>query len=47
MPASLLDSQFEALEAPDDAIAVTVDRTPDAIVAEILKALGSRPMEEH
>jgi gluconokinase len=47
MPASLLDSQFEALEAPDDAITVEVDRTPDAIVAEILKALGSRPMEEH
>jgi gluconokinase len=45
MPASLLDSQFEALEEPDDAIIVEVDQTPDAIVAEILKALGSRSVD--
>jgi gluconokinase len=45
MPASLLDTQFEALEEPDDAIIVEVDQTPDAIVAEILKALGSRSVD--
>ena len=40
MPPSLLDSQFAALEAPEDAISVEVDQTPDAIVAEIVAALG-------
>jgi gluconokinase len=45
MPASLLNSQFAALEEPDDAITVAVDQTPAAIVAEILKALGSRPID--
>jgi len=40
MPPSLLDSQFAALEAPEDAISVEVDQTPDAIVAEIAAALG-------
>jgi gluconokinase len=41
MPASLLDSQFAALEKPADAITVGIDATPDAIVAEICKALDS------
>ena len=43
MPASLLDSQFNALEAPADAIAVDVAGTPEAIAAEILEALGTAP----
>jgi gluconate kinase len=41
MPASLLDSQFAALEKPADAITVGIDAPPDAIVAEICKALDS------
>jgi gluconokinase len=41
MPASLLDSQFAALEEPADAITVTVEGTPDEIVAEIVKALNT------
>jgi gluconokinase len=40
MPASLLDSQFEALEEPADAITVGIEGTPEAIVGEILKALA-------
>jgi gluconokinase len=41
MPASLLDSQFATLEEPADAIAVSVEGTPDQIVAEIVKKLGA------
>jgi gluconokinase len=41
MPASLLDSQFAALEEPADAITVDVEGTPDEIVAEIMKKLGA------
>jgi gluconokinase len=41
MPASLLDSQLAALEEPADAITVGIDAPPDAIVAEIQKALGA------
>jgi gluconokinase len=41
MPASLLDSQFAALEEPRDAITVSVEATPDEIVAEIVKQLGA------
>jgi gluconokinase len=41
MPASLLDSQLAALEEPDDAITVSVEGTPDQIVAEIVAALGT------
>jgi len=40
MPASLLDSQLAALEEPADAITVGIDASPDAIVAEIQKALA-------
>lgn len=39
MPAALLDSQFAALEEPTDAIIVTIARTPDQIVAEVVEAL--------
>ena len=42
MPASLLDSQFAALEPPGDAITVDVAGTPEAIAAEIVQALGRR-----
>jgi len=45
MPPSLLDSQFAALEEPDCAIRVGVDQTPEAIVVEILGALGSRAQD--
>jgi gluconokinase len=40
MPASLLDSQLAALEEPADAITVGIEGMPDAIVAEIMKALA-------
>jgi gluconokinase len=41
MPASLLDSQFAALEEPKDAVTVGIEGTPEAIVAEIVAALGA------
>lgn len=40
MPASLLDSQFAALEAPADAITLDIGQVPDACVACALAALG-------
>ncbi len=39
MPASLLDSQFQTLEEPQDAIAVDIDATPEEIVADIQSRL--------
>ena len=39
MPATLLESQFAALEPPADAIAVDVAATPEACVAAILTEL--------
>jgi gluconokinase len=39
MPASLLKSQFAALEEPEDAITVDIGGAPDEIVAEILAGL--------
>ena len=39
MPATLLESQFAALEPPADAIAVDVAATPDQCVAAILTEL--------
>ena len=42
MPASLLDSQFAALEPPADAIEVDVEATPDKCVAAIVTALRNR-----
>jgi gluconokinase len=41
MPASLLDSQFAALEEAGDVITVGIDAPPDAIVAEIRRALAA------
>ena len=42
MPASLLDSQFAALEEPtadEGAVRVSIDQTPEEIVASVLVAL--------
>jgi gluconokinase len=39
MPATLLESQFAALEPPADAIAIDVAATPEESVAAILRAL--------
>lgn len=43
MPPALVDSQFDALEEPRDAIAIDALRSPDAIVSELLEIwdLGS------
>ena len=40
---SILKSQFEGLEKPDDAITVEIDKAPEAIVAEIIEKLKSLP----
>jgi gluconokinase len=40
MPATLLDSQFAALEPPGDAITVDIDGAPEAIAATIIGLLG-------
>lgn len=40
MPESLLDSQFNALEEPDDAITVSIENSPGLIVRDILKKLS-------
>ncbi len=41
MPASLLDSQFQALEEPTDALIVDLTQPPETIVATIIQALES------
>jgi gluconokinase len=41
---SILKSQFEDLETPDDAITVEIDKAPDAIVTEIIAKLKSFPV---
>lgn len=43
MPESLLDSQFEALEEPTDAIFISIDKTPEEIVGEILRQIHAAP----
>ncbi|NGP75530.1 gluconokinase [Balneolaceae bacterium YR4-1] len=40
MPESLLDSQFRALEEPQNAVTVNVDQSPADIVKEILAQLN-------
>jgi gluconate kinase len=40
MDPHLLTSQFETLEPPEHALAVDIDRTPEAIAAEIRSRLG-------
>lgn len=42
MPPKLLDSQFEALQEPSDAIAVSIENNPAMIVGEILDQLSSK-----
>jgi gluconokinase len=44
MPASLLSSQFGALEAPQDAVIIDIDVTPDEVADRILQALDLRPL---
>jgi len=41
MPASLLDSQFAALEAPADALVLDIAGTPEALAAEAARRLGA------
>jgi gluconokinase len=41
---SILQSQFEDLEQPTDAITVEIDKTPEAIVSEIIDKLKSSPV---
>lgn len=36
---ALLDSQFKALHVPKDAVSITIDNSPEAIVKDILRAL--------
>ncbi|MEL6594195.1 MAG: gluconokinase, partial [Bacteroidota bacterium] len=40
MPVSLLKSQFEALEAPDDAITLDIAHSPEQLVETLKSALG-------
>ncbi|MBW4471175.1 MAG: gluconokinase [Stenomitos rutilans HA7619-LM2] len=40
MKADLLQSQFDTLEEPEDAIQVDIDQSPSAIVMQIRKALN-------
>jgi gluconokinase len=40
MPASLVPSQFDALEEPADAIVIDATQSPDQIVAQICQALA-------
>lgn len=42
---SILKSQFQDLEKPDDAITVEIDKSPDAIVSEIITRLKLSPVE--
>ena len=41
---SILASQFADLEEPQDAISVTVDKSPEAIVSEIIAKLNLAPL---
>jgi gluconokinase len=40
MPESLLRSQFDALEVPQDALTVDIAQSPEAIVTELREKLG-------
>jgi gluconokinase len=40
MKADLLQSQFDTLEEPDDALVVNINQAPEAIVAEIRRSLN-------
>ncbi|MBN8229651.1 gluconokinase [Corallococcus macrosporus] len=43
MPASLLRSQLETLEVPEDAFTVDVTDPPDVVVQRVLDGLGLKP----
>jgi gluconokinase len=43
MKANMLDSQFEALEEPSDAIVIDISLPPPAVVAQILARLRQSP----
>ncbi len=43
MPATLLDSQFAALEVPVDGIRLSIARHPDELVTDILEQLAGYP----
>ncbi len=40
MPPSLLESQFRALEEPEDAVVLDISRAPEELVADLCFALG-------
>jgi gluconokinase len=40
MPPSLLQSQFDTLETPEQALTISIDATPGQIVERILRELG-------
>lgn len=40
MPPDLLDSQFETLEEPEDALVISIDKKPEQIVDEIVKRIS-------
>lgn len=42
MPESLLDSQFETLEEPKEAVTVSIDDRPESIVNKILRQLPQK-----
>lgn len=41
MPPGLLQSQFDALEPPSEAVKVSIDQPPDNILSDILKTLNN------
>ena len=43
MPPDLLKSQFETLEIPNDSRSVSIDQTPENILAEIVQKLKNQP----
>lgn len=42
MPESLLKSQFDALEEPEEAITIEVDQSPEEVVQDILDRIGEK-----
>jgi len=43
MPPGLLDSQFETLEEPEQALIVSIDQSPEDIIREIQRNLFHKP----
>jgi gluconokinase len=46
MKAGLLESQFAALEEPEDALSVDIDDSPDSIADSILRRLQESPVRK-